>query len=102
MADVPRVLPVDVFAGFGRLAMAGATEIVETGGVENFGIEELRMIGAGAVAGFTLDAELGGLDALLRGESELAGGVALEAAEDLRAGVEDAVLHAFRVRMSGG
>jgi hypothetical protein len=44
------------------------------------------------MAGFALDAGLRGLDALFGGEAELAGGVALEAAEDLRAGVEDAIL----------
>ena len=56
VADVPGVLPVDIFAGLGGLAMAGAAEIVEAGGVEDFGAEELGVIGAGAMAGFALDA----------------------------------------------
>ena len=64
MADVPRVLPVDVLAWFGGLAVAGAAEVVETGGVEDLGTEELVVIGAGAVAGFALDAGFGGLNAL--------------------------------------
>ncbi len=62
VADVPGVLPVNVFAGLGGLAMAGSAEIVEAGGVEDFGAEELAVIGTGPVAGFALDAEFGGLD----------------------------------------
>lgn len=60
------------------------------------------MVGAGAVAGFALDARFGGEDALFRGEAERAGGVALEAAEDLGARIEDAVFDAVGVGMAGG
>jgi hypothetical protein len=102
VADVPGVLPVDVFAGFGGLAVARAAEVVEAGGVEDFGVEELAVLGAGPVAGFALDAVLGGFDALFGGEAEGAGGVALEAAEDLRAGIEDAILYAIGVGMARG
>ena len=56
VADVPGVLPVDVFAGFGGLAMAGSAEIVEPGGVEDFRAEELGVVVARAVAGFAVDA----------------------------------------------
>jgi len=56
VADVPGVLPVDVFAGFRGLAVAGSAEVVKAGGVEDFGAEELSVVGAGAVAGFALDA----------------------------------------------
>lgn len=102
VADVPGVLPVDVFAGLGGLAMAGAAEVVEAGGVEDFGAEELGVVGSGAVAGLALDAEFGGLNARLACEREFTGGVALEAAEDLGAGVEDAVFDAVGVSVAGG
>jgi hypothetical protein len=102
VADVPGVLPVDVFAGFGGLAVAGAAEVVEAGGVEDFGVEELVVLSAGPVAGFALDAVFGGFDALFGGEAQGAGGVALEAAEDLGAGIEDAVFDALRGGVAGG
>lgn len=60
------------------------------------------MVSTGAMAGFALDAGLRGLDALFGGEAEFTGGVALEAAEDLRAGVEDAILDAVGRGVAGG
>lgn len=59
------------------------------------------MIASRAVAGFTLHTQFRGFDAAFRSKRELSGAVALEAAKDLGAGIEDAVLHALRTGVAG-
>ena len=73
--------------------MARPAEIVQLRSREPLRIahRRRRMAAARAVARFTLDAGLGGLDAKLRLQSKWSGRVALEAAEDRRAWIEGSV-----------
>lgn len=109
VADVPGVAPIGIAdAGF-RLAVAGAALLIDGGGLEAFGVLDveaaafrLDMRLAGAVADFATDAGFVRLDSLLRSHAQGAGGVAGEAAEDLGAGIVEAIGDALVVGVAGG
>src|SRR2546423_9195540 len=66
MACVPGVRPIGIFAGRGRLAMAGAAELVQFGGRKALRVANWRarsgMLRARPMARLTLHSQLGGLD----------------------------------------
>src|SRR5207249_5433177 len=83
MRRVPGVGPVGFFARLGWFAMACPAELIHLDSREFFGILNcscaaagLHVIGAGAVAGFAANAELGRLNGVVRSENQRARGVA--------------------------
>src|SRR2546425_12977513 len=106
---IPGIVPVGLCAGRGRLAVAIATEPVDPGAVQPSRIKDV-LFPTGRpyvrrrrpVAGLAQHPRLAGNQRSARRQPQLPGGVALEAAHDLRLWLKGTVAYSLIIGMSRG